>query len=159
MADDNMSASTVIDTSADVIFGVLADPTMHAAMDGTGRVCEALDGEPLPAAGQVFRVAMYHENHPDGGYQMTNRVQAFDPPRVIAWEPGHRTSDGSIGFGGWFWRYDLTPAGAFMTSVILTYDWSAVPHSLREHIGFPPFPPNHLGDSLGHLAELATREG
>ena len=25
---------------------------------------------------------------------------------------------------------------------------------IREHIGFPPFPPEHLGRSLAHLAEL-----
>ena len=28
--------------------------------------------------------------------------------------------------------------------------------SIRELIGFPPFPPEHLGNSLAHLAELVT---
>ena len=32
---------------------------------------------------------MYHENHPDGGYEMANQVLAFDPPRVISWKPGY----------------------------------------------------------------------
>ena len=32
--------------------------------------------------------------------------------------------------------------------------WSAVPAPIREHIGFPPFPTEHLANSLAHLAEL-----
>ena len=156
MADESVSATTMIDAPADVIFGVLADPAKHSAIDGTGRVREPLDSQPLTAARQIFRVAMYHENHPDGGYQMANRVQVFDPPSAISWEPGHYTGDGSVRFGGWIWRYDLTAAGPSTTTVTLSYDWSPVPDSLREHIGFPPFPPEHLGNSLAHLAELVT---
>ena len=59
-----------------------------------------------------------------------------------------------MSFPGWIWRYDLTPAGPSETTVTLTYDWSAVPDPIREHIGFPPFPPEHLSNSLAHLAEL-----
>jgi len=110
----------------------------------------------LTAAGQIFRIAMYHENHPDGAYQMANRVQVFDPPSAISWEPGYNVGDGSLRFGGWTWRYDLAPDGPGKTRVTLTYDWSAVPESLREHIGFPPFRPDHLDNSLAHLGELAT---
>jgi len=40
----------------------------------------------------------------------------------------------------------------------LSYDWSAVPAFLRQHIGFPPFPPDHLGNSLTHLAGLVTEQ-
>jgi hypothetical protein len=156
MADDSVSATTVIDAPAGVVFGVLADPAKHAAIDGSGWVREPLDSQPLTAAGQIFRMAMYHPNHPDGDYRMANRVQVFDPPSAISWEPGHYTDDGGVGFGGWIWRYDLVPAGLDKTKVTLTYDWAAVPDSLREHIGFPPFPPDHLSNSLAHLAELAT---
>jgi hypothetical protein len=55
---------------------VLADPAKHAAIDGTGLVREPLDSQLLTAAGRVFRMAMYHGNHPDGNYRMANRVQA-----------------------------------------------------------------------------------
>jgi uncharacterized protein YndB with AHSA1/START domain len=156
MADESVSATTTIDAPADIIFAILADPAKHSAIDGTGRVREPLDSQPLTAAKQTFRMAMYHENHPDGGYQMANRVQVFDPPSALSWEPGHYTGDGSLRFGGWIWRYDLAPAGPYKTKVTLTYDWSAVPDSLREHIQFPPFRPDHLANSLAHLAELAT---
>jgi hypothetical protein len=89
VADDQLSATTRIDAPAQAIFAVLADPSTHAAIDGTG----------------------------------------------------------------WIWRYDLSPAGPSNTTVTLTYDWSAVPDPIREHFGFPPFPPEHIADSLAHLAE------
>ncbi|MGH3212607.1 MAG: SRPBCC family protein [Trebonia sp.] len=156
MADETVSATTIIDAPAEAVFAALADPGMHAAIDGTGWVRDSLDGQPLTAAGQVFRIAMYHPNHPEGNYEMANRVQVFDPPRAISWEPGQDTGDGSLRFGGWVWRYDLTPAGPSGTEVTLSYDWSAVPDVLRKHIRFPPFPPDHLGNSLAHLAGLVT---
>jgi hypothetical protein len=99
---------------------------------------------------------MYHPNHPDGNYQVANQVQIFDPPSAIAWAPGEEIDDGSMRLGGWVWRYDLTPAGQSETEVTLSYDWSAVPDSLREHITFPPFRPHHLDNSLVHLAELVS---
>jgi activator of Hsp90 ATPase-like protein len=156
MADESVSATTIIDAPADAIFGVLADPRKHAAIDGTGWVCESVDSEPLTAAGQVFRMAMHHDDHPDGGYQTANRVKVFDPPSAISWEPGYHADDGSLQYGGWTWRYDLDPAGPSRTKVTLTYDWSAVPDSIREYLHFPPFPPDHLANSLSHLAQLAT---
>ena len=156
MADDTLSATTIVDAPAEVIFGVLADPASHAAIDGTGWVRESLESLPLTGAGQVFRMQMHHDNHPDGDYQMANRVQVFDPPRTISWEPGYDAGDGSLAIGGWIWRYDLAPAGPGRTRVTLTYDWSAVPESIREHIGFPPFPPDHLANSLAHLARVVT---
>ncbi len=30
--------------------------------------------------GQVFRMAMYHENHPAKDYEIANRVEVFDEP-------------------------------------------------------------------------------
>jgi uncharacterized protein YndB with AHSA1/START domain len=156
MADETVSATTIINAPAEAIFAVLADPARHAAIDGTGWVREPRDSQRLTAAGQVFRMAMYHAGHPDGNYPMANRVQVFDPPHAISWEPGQDTGDGGLRFGGWVWRYDLAPAGPSQTRVTLSYDWSAVPGFLRQHIGFPPFPPDHLGNSLAHLAGLVT---
>jgi len=156
MADESVSTTTEIDAPAAVIFAVLVDPAKHAAIDGTGWVREPLDSQPLTAAGQTFGMAMFHPNHPDGDYQMFNRVQAFDPPRAISWQPGNDAGDGTLSFPGWVWRYDLTPNGPSKTSVTLSYDWSGVPDSIRDHIGFPPFPPDHLSNSLAHLAQLAT---
>jgi len=156
MADESLSATAIIRAPTEVIFAVLADPTKHAAIDGTGWVREPPDSQPVTAVGQVFRMDMYHANHPNGNYQMANRVLVFDPPNAIAWKPGYDTDDGTLAFGGWVWRYDLTPAGPSETEVTLSYDWSAVSEPVRERIGFPPFPAEHLGNSLAHLAELVA---
>jgi hypothetical protein len=64
MADDNVSATRVIDAPAEVIFAVLAHPASHAAIEGTGWVRETLDSKPLTAPGQIFRMSMYHPNPP-----------------------------------------------------------------------------------------------
>jgi len=156
MAGDSVSATTVINAPPEAVFAILADPARHAAIDGTGGVRETVDSKPLQAAGQIFRMSMYHPGHPDGHYQMANRVLVFDPPRAISWQPGQESGDGTLSFPGWIWRYDLTPAGASNTTVTLSYDWSAVPDPIRERIGMPPFPPEHLENSLAHLADLVT---
>src|SRR3954452_21204842 len=156
MADDRVSATMIINAPAEAIFAVLTDPAKHAAIDGTGWVRETLDSQPLTAAGQIFRMSMYHPNHPDVIYQTANRVQVFDPPTTISWEPGYNAGDGTLRFGGWTWRYDLTPAGLSNTTVTLSYNWSAAPAPIRENIGSPPFPPEHLASSLALLAELVT---
>ena len=130
-------------------------------IDGTGWVREPLDSQPLTAAGQVFRIGMYHPNHPDGNYQMANRVQVFDPPHAISWKPGYEANAGDLRFGGWVWRYDLAPAGPSGTKVTLSYDWSAVPglpvstsDSLRSRrtTWATPWPPRRPGRRVTRVA-------
>ena len=159
MTEETVSATTTISASAETVFAMLADPSRHAAIDGTGWVRDSLDGQRLTGSGQIFRIAMYHDNHPDGSYEMANRVLAFEPPRVISWKPGYMSpATGELEFGGWIWRYDLAPLGSSETEVTLTYDWSAVPQFIRERgIQFPPFGPEHLTNSLQHLSDLVTR--
>jgi uncharacterized protein YndB with AHSA1/START domain len=145
MTEETVSATTTISASAETVFAVLADPSQHAAIDGTGWVREPRDGQRLTGSGQIFRVAMYHPNHPDGSYEMANQVLAFEPPRVISWKPGYVSPEtGKLEFGGWMWRYDLTQIGPDKTKVTLSYDWSAVGPIPRQRIHFPPFTPDHL---------------
>jgi len=162
MNDEHVVASTTIDATPEVVFAVLADPSAHADIDGTGWVRASIDSSQLTAVGQVFRMAMYHEGRPgedrDKNYQVANRVEVFDEPRAIAWKPGTESAEtGDLSFGGWIWRYDLEASGPSRTTVTLTYDWSAVPPQVREHIGFPPFGPDHLDNSLQHLSRLVAR--
>ncbi len=155
MADEQMTASTTIDAAPEAVFAVLIDPGAHPAIDGTGWVCRAIDPEPLTHTGQVFRMAMHHENHPDKDYEMANRVEVLDAPSAVGWQPGQESPEtGELGFGGWTWRYDLTATGPAQTTVTLTYDWSAVPPPVREFIQFPPFGADHLEHSLQNLSHL-----
>jgi hypothetical protein len=105
---ERVTASTTIEAAPEAVFAVLADPSAHADIDGTGWVRGSLDGDRITAAGQVFRMAMYHENHPDKHYKIANLVEVFDEPRAIAWQPGTGSPEtGELSFGGWIWRYDL----------------------------------------------------
>jgi hypothetical protein len=154
---EKVSATLIVAAPAARVFAVLADPATHCAIDGTGWVQECVDRAPLIEVGQVFRMGMYHAGHPDGDYQTVNKVQVLDPPRVIGWLTGQEKGDGQLEFGGWLWRYDLAPLGPSETEVTLAYDWSAVPQFIRGRgIQFPPFGPEHLANSLHHLAELAA---
>ncbi|WP_246144794.1 SRPBCC family protein [Actinacidiphila oryziradicis] len=156
MDQENVSATLTVAVPAARVFAVLADPTTHSAIDGTGWVQESVDRTPLTEVGQIFRMDMYHANHPNGDYQVVNKVQVLDPPRAIGWLTGQEKGDGHLEFGGWIWRYDLAPLGPSETEVTLTYDWSVVPQFIRDRgIQFPPFGPEHLTNSLHHLAELA----
>lgn len=156
MTGETVSATIVIEAPPEVVFSMLADPATHAAIDGTGRVRGPVDTGPLAAVGQVFRMAMYHEDHPDGAYETANRVLLFERSTAISWETGYDPGDGDLCFGGWVWRYDLAPAGASRTAVTLSYDWSAVPGSVRAYLHFPPFAPHHLDASLARLAGLVA---
>ncbi len=108
MTDERVSATTVIHASADTVFSMLADPATHVAIDGTGRVHGPVDTGLLAAAGQVFRMAMYREDHPDGDYETANRVRVFERPTAISWETGYDPGDGDLRFGGWWPRRSTT---------------------------------------------------
>jgi hypothetical protein len=164
MTEERIAASITIDAAAETVFDVLADPAAHVAIGRGGGVRHAVDSEHLTGTGQVFRMAMYHEGHPNKNYEMANRVEVFDRPRAIAWQPGaeprhvpgRENEDGPVEWGGWVWRYDLEAVTADRTEVTLSYDWSQVPPENRD-IEFPPFGPEHLDTSLKKLAELAER--
>jgi hypothetical protein len=156
METEHVSASLTIDAAPEVVFAVLADPSTHAAVDGTGWVQGSAEEGRIAADGQVFRMAMYHPNHPDKEYVTANLVEVFDEPRAIGWKTGTESETGELSFGGWTWRYDLAAAGSWQTTVTLTYDWSAVGPDVREYIQFPPFPLSHLENSLQHLGELVS---
>lgn len=156
MQIEHVTATITIEATPDAVFAVLADPSSHAAIDGTGWVRGDLEGDRITEVGQVFRMAMYHEDHPDRDYEIANLVEVFDEPHAIAWKPGTESEIGELSFGGWTWRYDLEPTGPSHTTVTLTYDWSAVGPEVREHLHFPPFGPGHLDRSLQHLRELVV---
>ncbi len=154
---EKVSATLTFAEPAAKVFAVLADPTTHAAIDGTGWVRESVNPAPLAEVGQLFRMDMHYGGHPDGDYRVVNKVEVLDAPHVIGWQTGTEKAGGEPELGGWIWRYDLTPVGPAETEVTLSYDWSGVPPHIRERgIQFPPFGPEHLINSLHHLAELAA---
>lgn len=154
MSDESVSATRTLPAPAAAVFAVLADPSRHAGIDGTGWVTSAVDAGRITAVGQLFRMAMFHPDHPDGGYETVNEVTALEEGRVVAWRTGYvEPESGELRFGGWWWRYDLAVVDATRTEVTLTHDWSDVGPGPREYLTFPVFADGHLERSLEHLAE------
>lgn len=163
MTEESLTATVTVDAPAEVVFDVLADPSTHETIDGTGWVRKPRADDRLTRTGQIFRMAMYLDGHPTKNYETANCVEVFDRPRAIGWKTGAGpggsatsagAADDELVYGGWVWRYDLVPVGPDRTDVTLSYDWSKVPQHGRDLIGFPPFPVTHLENSLKHLAAL-----
>ncbi len=104
--------SKTVAAPADAIFDILANPSRHADIDGSGTVKEALAEAPARLSlGAHFGMSMKM----GVPYKIENTVVAFEEDRIIAWKH----------FGGHVWRYDLTPTkDGTATEVTETFDWS-----------------------------------
>jgi len=102
---DIVTVEKVIHAPAETIFALLADPTRHPDIDGSGAVRQAkADAPQRLALGSTFGMSM-RAGIP---YSMVNTVIEFEDNRRIAWQarpPGFvgRFSAGRI------WRYELEP--------------------------------------------------
>ncbi len=55
MTDESMCSVRIVNVPAETVFAVLADPTTHQAIDGTGWVRESLDGDRPTARSRAAR--------------------------------------------------------------------------------------------------------
>jgi hypothetical protein len=91
------------------IFDLLADPSRHAEIDGSGSVRSSNDDAPERLAmGTKFGMSMKM----GVPYKITNEVVEFDEPSLIAWRH----------MGGHIWRYRLRPVDGG-TEVTEEFDW------------------------------------
>lgn len=110
MEQRSVSVSRVIDEPAERVFTVLADPAMHALIDGSGTVRDTKAPAHLRLAlGARFGMSMKL----GVPYGITNEVVEFEEGRLIAWRH----------FGGHRWRWQLEPVDGG-TRVTETFDWS-----------------------------------
>ncbi len=86
------------------IFALLADPSRHPDIDGSGTVRAAHDPSRQLALGDEFGMTMRRGL----GYSMTNRVVELEADRRITWAP-RPTSRWFRFLGGRRWTYELTP--------------------------------------------------
>lgn len=157
-SNERLSATAEIDAPAEAVFAVLTDPTAHPRIDGTGWVEESLDYARLDHVGQIFRMVMFHETTPTRTTAWPTASRSSSWIGRLPGSLGQEQGSGEVEFGGWLWRYDLTPVDQDRTSVSLSYDWSAATSTVRKFIQFPPFDQSHLVNSLDHLAALSTRD-
>lgn len=128
MANDErkVAVERVIAAPPEKIFDVLADPSQHPVIDGSGTVKDIRGEEPSRLSlGAKFGMSM-RIGIP---YGITNTVVEFDENRLIAWRH----------YGGHRWRYELEPAGAG-TRVRETYDWSTAIIPTRIYIAVSGWP-------------------
>jgi hypothetical protein len=105
-----VSRSVLVQAPAAEIFNLLADPTRHHEIDGSGTVKGAqADAPKRLSAGATFGMSMKL----GAPYKMTNTVTEFEEGKRIAWRHlGHH-----------IWRYQLEPSGdGSQTTVTETFD-------------------------------------
>lgn len=138
----SVSRTKVIHAPASVIFDVLADPSMHPRIDGSGMVQAARGGAPERLAmGTEFGMDMKM----GVPYKISNTVVEFEEGRLLAWRH----------FGGHRWRWQLEPVDEQTTSVTETFDWSTSKSPLAlELAGYPRRNAKAIERTLERLAEL-----
>ena len=127
---DVETVERTIPARPEAIFALLADPSRHHDIDGSGTVKEVKNAPERVKLGDKFGMAMKR----GVPYSTHNVVIEFDDNRCIAWQ--HSTA-GEIGESavanflrtvvgpGAIWRYELEPADGG-TKVHETWDFSAV---------------------------------
>jgi len=104
MTDPNVvSVERFIASSPDKIFDLLADPSRHQEIDGSGTVREAGTGSQRVTLGSTFSMSM-NMGLP---YTMVNTVVEFEEDKRIAWQPRPANPLGALFIGGRIWRYEL----------------------------------------------------
>ena len=107
-ADSTRNVATVerfIAAPAGKIFDLLADPSRHREIDGSGTVKGPPAGSQRLRLGSKFGMSMKMGI----GYTMENTVVEFDENALIAWQPRPAQALFGLFIGGRIWRYQLHP--------------------------------------------------
>ncbi len=137
-----VSASRVIAADAQTLFDIVADPTLHHVIDGSGSVQGVRGGSRKLALGDKFSASM----RIGVPYLITNKVVEYTEGRRIAW--AH--------IGVWRWRYEFEPVEGG-TEVTETFDWSTSKAGF--YIGLMKWAPKNLANierTLSRLDAFAT---
>jgi uncharacterized protein YndB with AHSA1/START domain len=121
---DVASVERFIPAPPERIFALLADPSRHQEIDGSGTVRGATEGSQQLALGSTFGMSM----KAGFAYSMISTVIEFDDGRRIAWQTRPVQSLPRRFVGGRIWRYELEP-GDGGTLVRESWDISQEQHS------------------------------
>jgi hypothetical protein len=144
----SVSASLIIDADPQRLFDIVADPAMHAVIDGSGTVRSTRGGARKLQRGDRFTTNM----RLGVPYLISNKVVEYDEPRRIAW--AH--------IGGWRWRFEFEPVdpaedGTPRTRVTETFDWSPSRARLYvERAGWPGRNRSNMERTLERLGAFVT---
>lgn len=137
-----VSVSRIIAAEPSAIFDVLADPSKHSVIDGSGSVKRVKGNPGRLTLGSKFSMGMKIVFN----YSIKNTVVEFEEGRRIAWRH----------FGRHIWRYTLEPV-AGGTEVTETFDWAPtlIP-SMIERQGYPTKHPIDMAKTLERLDTYVT---
>jgi uncharacterized protein YndB with AHSA1/START domain len=100
-----LTVERMIRATPEVIFDVLADPSRHALIDGSGMLPGASAGaSPRLSLGSTFGMSMKLGVR----YSTVSTVVEFEENRRIAWQTGPKGKLERF-VAGRIWRYDLEP--------------------------------------------------
>jgi uncharacterized protein YndB with AHSA1/START domain len=100
-----LTVERMIRATPEVIFDVLADPSRHALIDGSGMLQGASAGaSPRLSLGSTFGMSMKLGVR----YSTVSTVVEFEENRRIAWQTGPKGKLERF-VAGRIWRYDLEP--------------------------------------------------
>ncbi|MEY3617491.1 MAG: hypothetical protein RL726_189 [Actinomycetota bacterium] len=135
-----VSVSVKVNASPQTIFDLLADPSKHGEIDGSGSVRNAQSSAPARLSlGAKFGMDMKIGVN----YKITNEVVEFDEPRRIAWRH----------FGGHVWRYILEPTEGG-TMVTEQFDWNTAKSPLMMRVmNYPAKNRDSIEKTLKRLAD------
>jgi len=142
--DKIVSVSRKVDTDPATIFELLADPSKHGEIDGSGSVQNAQSGSPARLSlGERFGMDMKIGVK----YKITNEVVEFEEGRRIAWRH----------FGGHVWRYILEPVDGG-TLVTEQFDWNTSKSQLMMRVmNYPAKNRASIEKTLDRLAERFSK--
>jgi uncharacterized protein YndB with AHSA1/START domain len=101
---DIVSVERVIPFPPEAIFALIADPSRHPDIDGSGSVRKAKGQPQRLRLGSRFGMSM-RLGIP---YSMVNTVVEYEENRRLAWQTHAPTRLGRL-FAGRIWRYELEP--------------------------------------------------
>ena len=102
------SASIVINTPAEKIFKIIANPKLHPVIDGSNSVKSVISGPEHLYLGAKFGMNMKIGIK----YRITNTVIEYKENELIAWRH----------LGRWVWRYELKEISPNQTHVTESFD-------------------------------------
>jgi uncharacterized protein YndB with AHSA1/START domain len=148
-----VSVSRTIAAPAADVFAIVADPSRHPEIDGSGTVRTNTSGPAPLELGSTFSMGMKQFG---ASYAMVSEVTELEADRRIAWRPWAEVGGRRL-LGGVTWRYEFTPTDGGCT-VVETYDvTTGVASHVFALLRYPEKQAKAMTATLDRLAALAER--
>jgi hypothetical protein len=137
----SIGASVEIEASPERIFDLLASPSRHVEIDGSGSVRQLVEAPERLSLGARFRMGMFIAVP----YKISNEVISFEEDREIAWRHwGHHV-----------WRYRIEPLTERTTKVTESFEWeNARGRFFYEVLKYPEKNGESIRATLANLARV-----